>query len=441
MDSSMASKNADKEQGGVRQLLEKKEGMFRMKMMGKRVNYGGRSVISPDPYITTDQIGVPAFMAKRLTFPESVSSFNAERLRIAVRNGTKAHPGANMVEDEETGQQIHLEYLNDEQREGIANLLNVGRKVVYRHLLTGDPLLVNRQPTLHKPSIMAHSCRVLPKEQTLRMHYANCSAYNADFDGDEMNIHLPQSYQAIAEANGIMATHRQYCVPTSGKPLRGLIQDSVIAGVHMTGKDTFLDKEQYNQLVYIGLRELIETDKIGKIITLPPTMLKPKPLWTGKQVISTLLKNIVNREKEYAAKKLTGLNVSFKSKLNAKEWGPLGTEEGDVVVRDNEHLRGTLDKSAFGATDYGLVHAFYEVYGSQKAGELLTSLARVFTVFLQQHGFTCGLDDLVIDRSFNKKRRMAIEEGLRQGMKGVSEFCGVQGFEPKKMNYSNRVLL
>jgi len=104
MDSSMASKNSDKEQGGVRQLLEKKEGMFRMKMMGKRVNFGGRSVISPDPYITTDQIGIPLFMAKKLTFPESVASFNAERLRQAVRNGTQIHPGANIIEDEETGE-------------------------------------------------------------------------------------------------------------------------------------------------------------------------------------------------------------------------------------------------------------------------------------------------------------------------------------------------
>ena len=239
----MASKNADKEQGGVRQLLEKKEGMFRMKMMGKRVNYGGRSVISPDPYITTDQIGVPVFMAKKLTFPESVSSFNAERLRQAVRNGTKVHPGANIIEDEETGQQTHLDHLSEEQRDGLAKLLNVGRKTVYRHLSNNDPLLVNRQPTLHKPSIMAHRCRVLPKEQTIRMHYANCNTYNADFDGDEMNIHLVQNYQAVSEAYNLMATHKQYCVPTSGKPLRGLIQDSVIAGVFMTSKDTFLSKE------------------------------------------------------------------------------------------------------------------------------------------------------------------------------------------------------
>jgi DNA-directed RNA polymerase I subunit RPA1 len=164
MDSSMASKTADKEIGGIRQLLEKKEGIFRMKMMGKRVNYGGRSVISPDPYITTDQIGVPTFMAKKLTFPESVSSFNAERLRQLVRNGCQIHPGANMVEDEETGQQIHLDHMSPEQREGLAKLLNTGRKIVYRHLANGDPLLVNRQPTLHKPSIMAHRCRVLPME-------------------------------------------------------------------------------------------------------------------------------------------------------------------------------------------------------------------------------------------------------------------------------------
>ena len=114
------------------------------------------------------------------------------------------------------------------------------------------------------------------------MHYANCNTYNADFDGDEMNIHLLQSYQAHAEAYNIMATHKQYCVPTSGKPLRGLIQDSVVAGVYMTSKDTYFNKEQYNQLVYVGLRELIETDKITKIVSLPPAVLKPKMLWTGK---------------------------------------------------------------------------------------------------------------------------------------------------------------
>lgn len=109
MDSSMASRNQDKEAQGVRQLLEKKEGMFRMKMMGKRVNYGGRSVISPDPYITTDEIGVPVFMARKLTFPESVSNYNVERLRQAVVNGPIKHPGANKILNEETGEVLALD--------------------------------------------------------------------------------------------------------------------------------------------------------------------------------------------------------------------------------------------------------------------------------------------------------------------------------------------
>ena len=191
MDSSMAQKTADKAQPGVRQLLERKEGMFRMKMMGKRVNFGGRSVISPDPNITTDQIGVPVFMAKKLTFPESVAPINVERLRRLVKNGALVHPGANFVEDEETGVSTSLQLMPEDEREGVANQLLIGRKVVHRHLQDGDVLLVNRQPTLHKPSIMAHLARILPKEQTIRMHYANCSTYNADFDGDEMNIHLP----------------------------------------------------------------------------------------------------------------------------------------------------------------------------------------------------------------------------------------------------------
>ena len=118
----------------------------------------------------------------------------------------------------------------------------------------------------------------------------------------------------------------------------------------------------------------------------------------------------------------------------------MGKEEGDVLFRDNEHLRGTLDKSAFGASEFGLVHAFYEVYGSEKAGELLTSLARVFVVFLQTHGFTCGLDDLMINKDFNKNRRMAIETGHLEGVKAAAEFCGMKDYAPKKMNFSNRVV-
>ena len=133
----------------------------------------------------------------------------------------------------------------------------------------------------------------------------------------------------------------------------------------------------------MGLRELLEDGKLSKIITMPPTIIKPTPLWTGKQVVSTLLKNIVNHEgSDYKKNKIQGLNLDSKSKLSAKEWGPIGVEEGDVIFRDNELLQGTLDKNQYGASEFGLVHSFYEIYGSEKAGELLTSLARIFTAFL-----------------------------------------------------------
>lgn len=148
----------------------------------------------------------------------------------------------------------------------------------------------------------------------------------------------------------------------------------------------------------------------------------------------------MNLEQEYKRNNLTGLNVNFKSKLSAKEWGPLGKEEGEVVVRDNEHLKGTLDKAAFGSTDFGLVHAFHEVYGSEKAGELLTSLARVFTVFLQTHGFTCGIDDLLIGKEHNKRRRMIIEESHANGIEAAAKFCGIKDFKQEPINFTGRVV-
>lgn len=139
-----------------------------------------------------------------------------------------------------------------------------------------------------------------------------------------------------------MATHKQYVVPTSGKPIRGLIQDSVVSGVFLSSKNTFLEKDEYMQLVYVGLRELLEDGKLSKIRTLPPQMLKPKRLWTGKQVVSTILKNIVltgrSQKEILALKGVCGLNLESKARLAAKEWGPLGKEEGEVVLRDNELL-------------------------------------------------------------------------------------------------------
>ena len=187
---------------GVRQVLEKKEGLFRRNMMGKRVNYACRSVISPDPYIDTHEVGLPLRFAKKLTFPEPVTPFNFDQLRSMVVNGPDVHPGANYVVDE-FGKKTDLNRLDHDQRVALSQTLMTpspnapeGKyKIVMRQLISGDVMLANRQPTLHKPSIMAHVARVLPNPswQTIRLHYANCNTYNADFDGDEINLHFPQS--------------------------------------------------------------------------------------------------------------------------------------------------------------------------------------------------------------------------------------------------------
>ncbi|KZT29285.1 beta and beta-prime subunits of DNA dependent RNA-polymerase [Neolentinus lepideus HHB14362 ss-1] len=416
---------------GVKQLLEKKEGLFRKHMMGKRVNYAARSVISPDVNIEPSEIGIPPVFAQKLTFPEPVIPANFHQLRQYVINGPKQYPGATMVEFED-GHLQFLDKLSVEQRTAIANQLltpqegsaslnrhglpsrtpSVNKKV-YRHLRDGDILILNRQPTLHKPSMMAHKAKVLQGEKTIRMHYANCNSYNADFDGDEMNIHFPQNQIARAEAYNIANTDNQYLVPTSGKPLRGLIQDHVVAGVWMTNKDTFFTREEYFQLLYGAIRPEDESHTSGRLMTLPPTVWKPRPLWTGKQIISTVLLNITPDNAE-------GLNVDSKAKVPGSLWGK-DSEEDIVIFRDGELLCGVLDKSSFGATDYGLVHSVYELYGADVAEKLLGILSRLFTKFLQHRAFTCRMDDLALTPDGDTSRRMLLEKGENLGTEGAIE--------------------
>ncbi|KAG8938139.1 hypothetical protein FRC04_009462 [Tulasnella sp. 424] len=258
-------------------------------------------------------------------------------------------------------------------------------KKVYRHLQSGDQLILNRQPTLHKPSMMVHKARVLKGEKTIRMHYANCNSYNADFDGDEMNIHFPQTQVSRAEARFIASTDNQYLVPTSGNPLRGLIQDHVVAGVWMTYKETFFTREEYQQLlrVYGALKPEDNYTSGGRIHTVPPAIWKLKLLWTGKQIIST----IMNITPETAA----GMYLFSQSKILNSHWvryaytkdfkfkdGSKMTMklDGDqsVIFYDGDLVCGVLDKSQYGATAYGMVHSVYELYGAENAVESFPAL-------------------------------------------------------------------
>ncbi|KAF0467412.1 beta and beta-prime subunits of DNA dependent RNA-polymerase [Gigaspora margarita] len=416
---------------GVKQILEKKEGLFRKHLMGKRVNYAARSVISPDPNIDTDEIGVPIKFAKRLTYPEPVTSYNVKTLSQAVSNGPDIWPGATFVQNE-NGSLINLASLSLESRISLGQQLLREQqdkssftqyfvktpyinKKIYRHIQDGDMLLINRQPTLHKPSIMAHRARVLKGEITIRMHYANCKAYNADFDGDEMNMHFPQNEIARAEASLIGNTSRQYLGPTSGSPLRGLIQDHVVAGVWMTCKDTFFTKADYQQIVFSALR--LDSSDSRRILTVPPAIQKPKALWTGKQMITTILKNLTIG--------LVPLNLRSKTKISSKYWGWSAPEEETVIFIDGDFLTGILDKSQIGDSAFGLVHSCYELYSANITGQFLSVMGRLFTTYMQRYGFSCRMDDLRLIPEGDQERKKLMNRNADIGKIAAFEYIGL----------------
>jgi DNA-directed RNA polymerase I subunit RPA1 len=379
------------------------------------VNFAARSVISPDPNIETNEIGIPLVFAKKLTYPEPVTSHNYWEMKQAVINGPDKYPGAAAVENEQ-GQVVNLTRKTPDERMAIANLLlspsnwklkRSRNKKVYRHLTTGDVVLMNRQPTLHKPSIMGHRARVLTGERTIRMHYANCNTYNADFDGDEMNLHFPQNDLARAEAMLLADTDHQYLVATSGKPLRGLIQDHISMGTWFTSKDTFFDEEDYHQLLYCCLRPENSHTVTDKIELVDPVFIRPRRLWTGKQVITTILKNITPQNQ-------AGLNLDAKSSTPAERWGE-GSQEHRVIFRDGELLSGILDKAQLGPSAGGLIHSVHEVYGHVVAGKLIGMLGRLFTRFLQMRAFSCGMDDLRLTTTGNQKRKQTLQEANSMG--------------------------
>ncbi|XP_041998254.1 DNA-directed RNA polymerase I subunit 1-like [Salvia splendens] len=435
VDSKTASSQSSKDGVmGICQFLEKKEGLFRQKMMGKRVNFACRSVISPDPYLAVNEIGIPPYFALRLTYPERVTPWNAGKLRDAVINGPDIHPGATTYVDSVSTVKLPK---NKMTRVAISRKLPSSRgvvtqsgkidehefegKTVLRHLQDGDIVLVNRQPTLHKPSIMAHVVRVLKGERTLRMHYANCSSYNADFDGDEINVHFPQDEISRAEAYNIVNANEQYIVPTKGDTVRGLIQDHIVAAVLITMKNTFFNRSEFSQLLYgsgvfaagpgshPGERKVSVLDSEGLVESVLPAVWKPEPLWTGKQVITALLNHITRGCAPCIVENQGKIpkNYFASAKYKKGEEDQDHNAEHDLLIWKNELVRGVIDKAQFGK--FGLVHTVQELYGANSAGILLSALSRLFTLFLQFHGFTCGLDDLIILPNYDIQRKEKLE--------------------------------
>lgn len=363
---------------GFVQRLKGKHGRFRGNLSGKRVDFSGRTVISPDPNLRIDQVGVPEHVAKILTYPERVTKANIQLMKKLILNGCDVHPGANFIEQRGSNMKRYLRYGN---RQKIAQELKYG-DIVERHLMDGDVVLFNRQPSLHKLSIMAHIAQVMP-HRTFRFNECVCTPYNADFDGDEMNLHLPQTDEARAEALVLMGTKSNLVTPRNGEPLISAIQDFITGSYLMTQKDTFFDRTKANQLISTILAG---TDINTEIELPPPSIWKPVALWTGKQIFSLILRP----SKCYPI--LANLRAKGKSYTSNEE---LCVNDSFVLIRNSELLSGAMDKGTLGSgSKNNIFYILLRDYGEKYAADAMWRLARITSFFLANRGFSIGIGDV-----------------------------------------------
>ena len=216
--------------------------------------------------------------------------------------------------------------------------------------------------------------------------------------------------------------------PTAGSPLRGLIQDHVAGGVKLTCRNTFLTRAEYLQLLFTALDGLEGTEVVGSVddILVPPPAL-PKtpagPRWTGKQVVSGLLQNLIRAP-------APPINLMGKTRTPPTAFGEHNQEH--MVVRCSELLAGVIDKSSIGSTSMGLVHSVYELYGSRQAGLLLNAFARLFTYYLRDAGHTCGLEDLVLTEAADIERVRLLKEVESAAGVGLQDFIAEQGLASER---------
>ncbi len=364
------------------QRLKGKEGRLRGNLSGKRVNFSARTVISPDPNISINEVGVPVEIAKTLVVPMKVTPYNIEEARRYVINGPDRWPGAVYVYKASEGRKYNLKYAN---REELAKSLQPG-DVVERHLINGDIVLFNRQPSLHRMSIMGHIVRVMPGK-TFRLNLLVCPPYNADFDGDEMNLHVPQLEEAMAEARELMLVEKHILTPRYGGPIIGGRQDYVSGGYILTVKTSFYTRDEVSQI-------LAATGYDGELPE--PAVLKPGPYWTGKQIASLFFPD--------------DLIFKGKSKTNAGDLScpdEFCFHDSYIVVRHGRLLEGVLDKKAIGAEEPGnILHMIALEYGSDAARRLLDSLYRAFIRILELRGLTMSIHDIDLP----EKARRQVED-------------------------------
>ncbi|MBN2420699.1 DNA-directed RNA polymerase subunit A' [Candidatus Woesearchaeota archaeon] len=349
----------------ITERIKSKEGRIRHNLAGKRTNFSARTVISPDPMLSINEVGVPELIARKLTVPERVTEWNLEYLKEFVKKGPENYPGSNYIIRPDGKKKK----ITSETQESCVEELQPGY-VVERHLMDGDIAIFNRQPSLHRMSMMCHKVRILPGK-TLRLNVAVCAPYNADFDGDEMNLHIPQTEEARAEAEQLMLVQTQIISPRDGLAVIGGTQDALSGNYLLTGETEFTRRKAIEILSSAGISEFSRLPKKEKI--------------TGKEIFSILIPE----------------DFSFRGET--KDGHPL-------IIKKGVLMEGRMDSANLGEGAGLFLRSIHKQYGPEFTADVLSKIFKLGIAVLMQHGQSAVLSDLDLPHKTKESIKKIIEE-------------------------------
>jgi DNA-directed RNA polymerase II subunit RPB1 len=353
--------------------LKSKEGRIRGNLCGKRCDFSSRTVITPDPNISIDELGVPYRIAMNLTFPEIVTKHNMARMLQLVRNGPFVYPGAKVVQKTREAKGPRTILLRRADLERVE--LEEG-DIVERHLLEGDIGLFNRQPSLHRMSMMAHRIRVMPYN-TFRLNVLVTKPFNADYDGDEMNLHIPQSYITSMELKYLAAVPTQVITPRECKPIVSVVQDVALGLYRITQRDVRVTEKQ--------LWNILSTNELFDGRPPVPRLGDDKRrLFSGHEILSTFFPRGISTTSTTGDDKIPELDRT-------------------VVIRDGDLMQGVISADTYQRQTHGLVHHIYNELGQEATRHFFDNTQKTICAWMLNSGFSVGISDMVIDADTAKR--------------------------------------
>ena len=347
----------------IRDRINSKNGRVRGNIMGKRVDYSARSVITGDPNLSIRQLGVPMKVAMNITKPEVVNKKNYKFLLKLVQNGPDIYPGAKILESGNTRIPKTLKYMD---RKSIQ--LELG-DIVHRHIMDGDYILFNRQPSLHRMSMMAHEVKVMRVGDTFRFNVANTKPYNADYDGDEMNTHFPQNIMAEIELKELCTTVSQILSPSNNKPIIGIFQDNLLGSYRFTRPN-------------IKLTPLQVMNYLMKISNVNTDIFKKHKEITNFQVLTQIM---------------PPLTLKYETKLFDKDEDKK-TSNNILEIENGEYLRGQMEVDVLMGGSKGIIHRIFNDFGQNATANFIDNLQNIITEYMKDSAYSVGINDLIADK-------------------------------------------